>query len=52
MIRRNSVGIIFITHTDDKTIYSLELDGDPEDLAYRDYVVFKVDIPDEDFDRE
>lgn len=35
-------GIILITETEEKKIFSLELNGDPEDLVDRDEVIFKV----------
>jgi hypothetical protein len=35
-------GIILITEDDEKTIFTLELDGDPEELADQDEVIFKV----------
>jgi hypothetical protein len=35
-------GVILITETEEKKIFSLELDGDPNDLADRDEVIFRV----------
>lgn len=37
------VGVINVNHpTPDSMVYSLELNGDPKDLQYRDTVTFKV----------
>jgi hypothetical protein len=35
-------GVINVTRTDDKLIYSLELDDDPENLEFMDEVTFRV----------
>lgn len=35
-------GQILITETEEKKIFSLELNGDPEDLADHDEVIFRV----------
>ena|GEM_PF-3636388 len=36
-------GTIHITRAPDKTVFSLELDDDPEELAYKPMVIFKVE---------
>lgn len=35
-------GTIFVSKDDDKIMYSLELEGDPELLQYQEQVLFKV----------
>jgi hypothetical protein len=35
-------GIILVTQTEEKKIFSLELSGDPDDLEDQDEVIFKV----------
>lgn len=41
--KNKSVGTIYITHNDKKTLYSLELDDYPESIEFKKEVVFKVD---------
>lgn len=41
--KATSSGTIRLTKTDEKSIFSLELDGDPEELEFRDKVIFKVE---------
>lgn len=36
-------GKIIMTETGDKTVFSLELDGDPEDLQHQKEIIFKVE---------
>lgn len=53
LVRNKSYsGIITVTRTPDKTLYSLELNDDPEMIAYVPEVVFKVITTDEEADRE
>jgi hypothetical protein len=40
--RMRRSGTILVTKTEDKKIFSLVLDGDPEDLENQDEVMFKV----------
>jgi hypothetical protein len=40
-------GAIIVTKYPDKTLYSLELNDDPEELEARKEVVFKVIVPDD-----
>ena len=35
-------GVILVTQTEEKKIFSLELEGDPDDLEDQDEVLFKV----------
>lgn len=44
------VGNIVVYKTDDKTVYTLEIDGDPEEIQFQKKAVFKV-VP-EKSDRE
>ena len=39
---RSYSGVININKFPDKTVFSLELDEDPEELAFKDEVIFKV----------
>jgi hypothetical protein len=50
--RKSYSGIIQVTHTEDKTLFSLELGEDPEMIAYRNEVIFKVVTTEEEADRE
>lgn len=50
--RRSYSGIIQVTRTPDKTLFSLELQEDPEMIAYQDEIVFKVITSEEEADRE
>lgn len=47
----NYDGIINVTRTDEKLIYSLELHEDPEALEFMDEVIFKVAKSDQSFVR-
>lgn len=46
------VGTIVVTESKGITLYSLELDGDPKEIAHKKEVTFKVTIPDDESDRE
>jgi hypothetical protein len=48
---RNFSGVIKVTRYPDKTLFSLELDEDPEMIAYLDAVIFRVETSEEDEDR-
>jgi len=50
--RRSFSGIIQVTKTPDKTLFSLELTEDPEMIAYQDEIVFKVVTSEEEAVRE
>lgn len=50
--RTTSSGTIYVTHDEEKTLYSLELDDYPESIEFRKEVVFKVDASDLDLNRE
>lgn len=55
MLVRNAssyAGIMKITRTDEKVVYSLELQEDPALLEYVGEVVFKVETSDESSNRE
>jgi hypothetical protein len=41
--RTNYNGTIYVTKNPDKTLYSLELDDDPELIQFRKKVILKVD---------
>lgn len=45
-------GTISVSRTPDKTLFSLELEGDPEEIAYKDEVVFKVETSEENDNRD
>lgn len=45
-------GVMIVTRTDDKLVYSLELHEDPEEFQLRREVIFKVQTSDEDPDRD
>lgn len=52
MVRRQrSSGTIYVTHKEEKILYSLELDDYPESIQFKKTVVFKVDS-DESLNRE
>lgn len=40
--KRDYDGVINVTKTDDKMTYSLELLEDPEELEFRDEVIFRI----------
>jgi len=44
-------GIINVTKTEEKTLFSLELNENPEMIAYQDEVIFKVVTSEENDDR-
>jgi hypothetical protein len=50
--RKAYVGTILISHEDEKTLYSLELDDYPEKIALKKEVVFKVDTTPDTLDRD
>jgi hypothetical protein len=50
--RTSYSGTIYITHEDEKTLYSLELEDYPESIAFRKEVVFKIDTSEENVNRE
>ena len=41
--RESYSGTIFITHSEEKTLYSLELNEYPESIEFKKQIVFKVD---------
>jgi hypothetical protein len=45
-------GTIFVTHEEQKTLYSLELNDYPESIELKKQVVFKVDASEENLDRK
>jgi hypothetical protein len=45
-------GTIIVSKESGKTMYSLVLDDYPEKLEFRKVVVFKVEAPEEGFDRD
>lgn len=48
---RDYSGTIFVEKDEEKTLYSLELDDDPETLQFRKILTFKVDSSVENLDR-
>jgi len=54
LLARNerSSGTIYVTHKEEKTLYSLELEDYPESIEFKKRVVFKVEAPEEGLDRE
>ena len=53
LVRRASYsGTIYVTHDQEKTLYSLELADYPEKLEFKKEVVFKVDASEENIIRE
>lgn len=53
--KRVATGSIFVSHQDEKTIYSLELDSDPSIISSYKYVLFEVknlDIEKQRLDRK
>jgi hypothetical protein len=48
---RNYTGTILVTHDQEKTVYSLVLDEYPETIEFRKEVVFRVDAPEENLNR-
>lgn len=51
-VRQKSSGTIYVSGTEEKTLYSLELDDYPEELKFKKKVVFKVDNSDDSLSRE
>ena len=49
--KEKSSGTIYVTHEQEKTLYSLELDDYPESIEFKKKVVFKVDASEESLDR-
>jgi len=45
-------GNIVVSKDEEKIIYSLELDEDPETLQFKKKVIFKIVVPDEEDIRE
>ena len=50
--KEKSSGTIYVTHEQEKTLYSLELDEYPESIEFKKKVVFKVDASEESLDRK
>lgn len=50
--KKNLVGSIVVSESKGITLYSLELTGDPKDIALKEEVIFKVVTPDVESDRE
>jgi uncharacterized membrane-anchored protein YhcB (DUF1043 family) len=50
--RQRSSGTIYVTHDEEKTLYSLELEEYPESIAFKKKVVFKVDASEDSLNRE
>lgn len=40
---QRTIGTILVKHEEEKTVYSLEIDEDPEIIQYKKRVTFKVD---------
>jgi hypothetical protein len=49
--RREYTGSIYVTRNEDRILYSLELDENPEELEFRDEVIFKVKTSEENLKR-
>jgi len=49
--RKYFSGVIRVIVNPDKTLFSLELDEDPEDIVFKDEVLFKVVTSEENDDR-
>ena len=53
LYRRTSyTGVMHIIDSEEKTVYSLELNEYPEEIRFKKEVVFKVDAPTENLDRD
>ena len=53
ILRRYSYsGVIVVSKEDDKTIYSLELEDDPENIALQKEIIFRVHALEEGLNRE
>jgi hypothetical protein len=50
--RRNYDGKIVVTHSRDKTLYSLELEDYPDTIEFKKEVILKVDASEENLNRE
>jgi hypothetical protein len=50
--RQSYSGTIFITHSEEKTLYSLELNEYPESIELKKHIVFKVDASEVDLNRD
>lgn len=50
--RASYTGVMHIHDTKEKTVYSLELNEYPEEIRFKKEVIFKVDAPDVDLNRE
>ena len=50
--RVSTSGIIYVTHGEEKTLYSLELNDYPDAIDFKKVVVFKVEHADKDSNRE
>ena len=50
--KERSSGTIYVTHDQEKTLYSLELTDYPETIEFKKKVVFKVEAPEENLTRE
>jgi hypothetical protein len=50
--RSKSSGIIYVSHEEEKTLYSLELEDYPESIEFKKKVVFKVKALEEPLNRE
>lgn len=49
--KKDFIGTIVVIKSDDKILYSLEMDDSPETLQFRTKAYFKVRIPDEESNR-
>lgn len=50
--RNRQIGTIFITGNEDKRVYTLELEDYPDEIRFKNKVVFKVDASDLDAPKE
>ena len=50
--RKKSSGTIYVTESEEKTLYTLELDDYPEELKFKKTVVFKVDTSEDSLNRD
>ena len=50
--RERYSGTIHITHSEQRTLYSLELDDYPETIEFKKQVVFRVDASEEKLNRK
>lgn len=50
--RSRQVGTIFITGNEDKRVYTLELEDYPDEIRFKNKVVFRVDASDLDAPKE